>query len=114
MMSTWRDYLLNKSHTHTWMVYIPGIPLDLDYPEILGLRVPLATLVQNDNEDQLFTIGEMRRADSMLGAVFAKAGAADHYKCTFYPGPPEIRQSDAGRGVCLVRALVVGLTRNRA
>jgi dienelactone hydrolase len=87
MMSTWRDYLLNKSHTHTWMVYIPGIPLDLDYPEILGLRVPLATLVQNDNEDQLFTIGEMRRADSMLGEVFTKAGAADHYKCTFYPGP---------------------------
>jgi dienelactone hydrolase len=87
MMSTWCDYLLNKSHTHTWIVYIPGIPLDLDYPEILGLRVPLATLVQNDNEDQLFTIGEMRRADSMLGEVFTKAGAADHYKCTFYPGP---------------------------
>jgi dienelactone hydrolase len=87
MMTTWRDYLLNKCHTHTWMVYIPGIPLDLDYPEILGLRVPLATLVQNDTEDQLFTIGEMRRADSILGEVFTKAGAADRYKCTFYPGP---------------------------
>jgi dienelactone hydrolase len=87
MMSTWRDYLLNKCHTHTWMVYIPGIALDLDYPEILGLRVPLATLVQNDTEDQLFTIGEMRRADSILGEVYAKAGAADRYKCTFYPGP---------------------------
>ena len=45
------------------------------------------TLVQNDNEDQLFTIGEMRRADSILGEVYAKAGAADRYKCTFYPGP---------------------------
>ncbi len=87
MMTTWRDYLLNKCHTHTWMVYIPGIPLDLDYPEILGLRVPLATLVQNDTEDQLFTIAEMRRADSILGDVYAKAGAADRYKCTFYPGP---------------------------
>ena len=40
MMSTWRDYLLNKCHTHTWMVYIPGIPRDLDYPEILGLAFP--------------------------------------------------------------------------
>ena len=87
MMTTWRDYLLNKCYTHTWMVYIPGIPLDLDYPEILGLRVPLATLVQNNNEDQLFTIGEMQRADSILGEVYAKAGAADRYKCTFYPGP---------------------------
>ena len=63
MMTTWRDYLLNKCHTHTWMIYIPGLPRDLDYPEILGLRVPLPTLVLNDTEDQLFTIAEMRRAD---------------------------------------------------
>jgi hypothetical protein len=49
--------------------------------------VPLATLVQNDLEDQLFTVGEMRRADAILGEVYAKAGAADRYKCTFYPGP---------------------------
>ncbi len=38
MMTTWRDYLLNKCHTHTWMIYIPLLPLDLDYPEILGLH----------------------------------------------------------------------------
>jgi dienelactone hydrolase len=87
MMTTWRDYLLNKCHTHTWMVYIPGIPLDLDYPEILGLRVPLATLVQNDEADQLFRIGEMRRADRILSEVYAKADAKDRYKCSFYPGP---------------------------
>ena len=42
MMTTWRDYLLNVSSTHTWMAYIPGLPHDLDYPEILGLRVPSA------------------------------------------------------------------------
>jgi len=87
MMTTWRDYLLNKCHTHTWMIYIPGLPADLDYPEILGLRVPLATLVQNDDDDQLFTPSEMRRADQILTEVFTKAGAADHYHCTFYPGP---------------------------
>jgi dienelactone hydrolase len=87
MMTTWRDYLLNKCHTHTWMIYIPGISLDLDYPEILGLRVPLPTLVQNDEEDHLFTIGEMRRAQGMLADVFAKAGASDRFKCNFYPGP---------------------------
>ena len=28
MMTTWRDYLLNTSWTHTWMVYIPGLPRD--------------------------------------------------------------------------------------
>jgi dienelactone hydrolase len=87
MMTTWRDYLLNKCHTHTWMIYIPGLPNDLDYPEILGLRVPLPTLVLNDTEDGLFTIGEMRRADRMLSEVYTKAGAADRYKALYYAGP---------------------------
>jgi dienelactone hydrolase len=87
MMTTWRDYLLNKCHTHTWMIYIPGLPLDLDYPEVLGLRVPRPTLVLNDLEDDLFTVPEMRRADRILGEVFTKAGAADRYQCSFYPGP---------------------------
>ncbi len=87
MMTTWRDYLLHKCYTHTWMIYIPGLPADLDYPEILGLRAPLPTLVQCDVEDQLFTLPEMHWADAMLAEVFHKAGAADRYRCTFYPGP---------------------------
>ncbi|AGA27116.1 alpha/beta hydrolase family protein [Singulisphaera acidiphila] len=87
MMTTWRDYLLHKAHTHTWMIYIPGLPLDLDYCEILGLRAPRPTLVLNDLEDDLFTLPEMKRADQMLSAVFTKANAADRYRCSFYPGP---------------------------
>ncbi len=86
MMTTWKDYLLNKCHTHTWMIYIPGLPASLDYPEILGLRAPLPTMVLNDNDDDLFTLPEMKRADTILSEVFAKAGAPDHYKCSFYPG----------------------------
>jgi dienelactone hydrolase len=87
MMTTWRDYLLNKCYTHTWMIYIPGLPLDLDYPEVLGLRVPLPTLVQYDEEDSLFTLPEMKRADQMLKQIFAKASAAARYRGSFYAGP---------------------------
>jgi dienelactone hydrolase len=87
MMTTWRDYLLNKSHTHTWMVYVPLLPPELDYPEILGLRVPLPTMVLNNVDDPLFTLSEMKRADEMLQAVYIKAGAEDRYRCSFYPGP---------------------------
>jgi len=87
MMTTWKDYLLNKCYTHTWMCYIPGLPRDLDYPEILALRVPLATMVLNDTEDQLFTLGEMRRADRIISDIYGKAGAPDRYECRFYPGP---------------------------
>lgn len=87
MMSTWRDYLLHKSFTHTWMVYVPLLPRAMDYPEILGLRVPLPTMVLNDIDDQLFTMPEMERADRMLATVYQKAGAPERYQCSFYPGP---------------------------
>src|SRR5207237_2842709 len=42
--TTWQDLLLNKSYTHTWMTYVPLLPHDLDFTEILGLRAPLPTL----------------------------------------------------------------------
>lgn len=86
MMTTWRDFLLNKCHTHTWMIYIPGLPPDLDYPEIFGLRAPLPSLVLSNTEDGLFTLPEMERADRILAEVYAKAGAADRYRTAFFPG----------------------------
>ncbi len=87
MMTTWRDYLLNKSANHTWMVYIPGLPRDLDYPEIFGLNAPNALMVLNNHEDGLFTVPEMQRADEILGAVYRKAGHPERYRMKFYPGP---------------------------
>jgi len=87
MMTTWRDYLLNKCYTHTWMIYIPGLPRDLDYPEILGLNAPNPVLVLNNREDQLFTMPEMERADRILTEVYNKAGGSDRYRASFYPGP---------------------------
>lgn len=86
-MTTWRDVMLNKSHSHTWMLYVPGLPKLLDYPEILGLRAPAPVFVLNDSDDHLFTVGEMQAADKMLGEVYAKAGAPENYRCKFYPGP---------------------------
>jgi dienelactone hydrolase len=85
-MTTWRDFVLNKSFTHTWMTYVPVLPNELDFPEILGLRVPLPTLVLNDSDDQLYTLAEMNAADNILKEVFKKGNASDRYKCSFYPG----------------------------
>ena len=85
-MTTWKDFLLNKSYTHTWMTYVPLLPKELDFPEILGLRVPLPTMVLNDSEDELYTPPQMNAANDILKEVFAKANAADRYKCSFYPG----------------------------
>jgi dienelactone hydrolase len=87
LMTTWRDCLLNKSYTHTWMLYVPLLPNELDFPEILGLRVPLPTMVLNNRQDRLFTLSEMERADETLAQVYAKAEAPERYRCHFYDGP---------------------------
>lgn len=86
-MTTWADFVLNKSFTHTWMTYVPLLPNELELPEILGLRVPLPTLVLNNKEDQLFTLEEMNKADTILKEVYKKGNAAEKYKCSFYRGP---------------------------
>jgi dienelactone hydrolase len=86
-MTTWRDFSMTKSFTHTWMTYIPLLPNELDFPEILGLRTPLPTLVLNDKQDNLFTLSEMQKADKILAEVYQKANASDRYRCSFYEGP---------------------------
>ncbi len=86
-MTTWKDFVLNKSFTHTWMTYVPLLPNELDFPEILALRAPLPTLIVNDEDDELFTLAEMKEADQVLKDIFSKAGAGDRYKGSFYPGP---------------------------
>ena len=85
-MSTWKDFLLNRSYTHTWMTYAPGLANYLDFPEILGLRVPLPTMVQSNNQDGLYTLPEMKKADDILAEVFTKAGHPEKYSGKFYDG----------------------------
>ena len=97
-MTTWRDFILNKSFTHTWMAYAPLLPKYLEFPEILGLHVPLPVLVQNNNQDSLYTLPEMEKADAILKEVYDKAGAAESYQAKFYEGDHKFdlkMQSDA-------------------
>jgi dienelactone hydrolase len=86
-MTTWRDFMLNTSYTHTWMVYVPGLPGLLDFPEVLGLRAPLATLVLATTRDPLYTLAETERAGRILEEVYRKAGAPERFRISLYPGP---------------------------
>jgi len=85
-MTTWREFLLDKAFTHTWMTYVPLLPKDLDFPEILAMRAPLPTMVLNCRQDQLYTMPEMQRADAMIAETFKRANAADHYRSIYYDG----------------------------
>ena len=87
MMTTWRDYLLNKSYTHTWMVYVPGLPRDLDYPEILGLAVPNPVLVLNNRAGPALHDARNGTRRQILKEVYGKAGVPDRYKASFFDGP---------------------------
>jgi len=87
--TTWRDFLLHKSWTHTWMAYAPLLPADLDFPEILALRAPLPALVLNTNQDQLYTLAEMKRAGAIMREVYRRAKAPEAVKVSFHPGPHE-------------------------
>ncbi len=86
-MTTWADFALNTAYTHTWMIYIPGLPRFMDYPDILAMRAPLPTLVLATRQDPLFTREEVVRAQALLGATWLKAGAAENFRMSWHDGP---------------------------
>src|SRR5258708_19050882 len=64
-MTTWKDFLLYKTVNHTWMIYVPLLPNELDFPEILGLRTPLPSMVLCDEQDDLYTMEGMNDAEKI-------------------------------------------------
>jgi dienelactone hydrolase len=85
-MSTWEDFLLNTSYTHTWMIYVPGLAPLMDFPEVLGMRAPLPSLVMATSDDPLFTHQETLRATRVLQEIYGKAGAAERLRVSIHPG----------------------------
>jgi dienelactone hydrolase len=86
-MTTWRDFAVNVNYTHTWMIYVPLLPGFMDYPEILGMRAPLPSLVLATDRDPLFSLGEVKRAADILKNIYAKTGAEDSFRFSLYRGP---------------------------
>jgi dienelactone hydrolase len=89
-MTTWRDFLLNVSHTHTWMVYVPGLPRLLDFPEVLGLMAPAPAMVLATTEDPLYTRSETERAAGILSEVYRAARAPEAFRFSMHAGPHKL------------------------
>jgi hypothetical protein len=52
------------------MTYLPLMPREMDFPEILGLRVPLPTLLQKMQRGfAVYDGGNFRTADAILRSV---------------------------------------------
>ncbi|RKX77897.1 MAG: hypothetical protein DRP87_07815 [Spirochaetes bacterium] len=85
-MTTWQDFALHTCYTHTWMIYIPILPRFMDYPDILSMRAPLPTMVLSTLDDPLFTLVEVKKAETLIKGVFDKAGAGENFVMNYYEG----------------------------
>jgi dienelactone hydrolase len=85
-MSTWQGFLQNRTFSHTWMLYVPGLPEWLDFADILTLHFTRRSLVLYGEEDPLFTPQGQAGADARLRAVAARLGSRESYTGSFYPG----------------------------
>lgn len=80
LMTTWKNFMLNKSQTHTWMTFAPLLPKKMDFPEIFGLRVSLPNLVLNASEDISFTSPGMKQSGEIHQSVYEKANVPDRFR----------------------------------
>ena len=85
-LSTWKDFALYSGFTHTWALFVPRLARQMDFPEVLGLRVPLPSLVLACEQDPLFRREESLRAGAMLEGIYRQAGAAEALRVSRYPG----------------------------
>ena len=92
-MTTWRDLILNNCYTHTWMLYIPLLSRYMDFPNVLGMRAPLPSLVLATEEDPLFNTEEVKRALNTLEQVYAKAGSPENFSWAIHPGPHQFERT---------------------
>lgn len=90
--TTWRDLLLNKSFTHTWMTYLPHLPRELDFCEILGLRAPKPTLVLQCDKDPLYTLSEARQAARKVAKIYRHAGAPRAFRFSLHSGGHQLNR----------------------
>ena len=86
LMTTY-DELLDKDLSHTWMMFPFNWAKYGDWSDVAACRAPMPLLVQNDLEDDLFTVKGMRDADDRIAGHYASVGRPDAYTCQFYPGP---------------------------
>jgi dienelactone hydrolase len=90
-MTVFREQLRNHLRSHTWMVYVPGLYQQLDFPDVAALTAPGALLVQECSRDSLYPMSGMRGAVEKLTKIYAKAGIPNRFRATFYDVPHSFR-----------------------
>lgn len=77
----------NHLRNHTWMIYVPGVYGQMDFPDVASLHAPGALLVQQCSRDLLYPMAAMQGSVDRLKQIYTKAGIPDRFRGTFYDKP---------------------------
>lgn len=87
--------------------YIPGILLEAEMPELLGLIAPRGLFLESGDEDRVFPREPAVKAYGELLSLYAEAGAPDAVACDFFHGGHEI---NGGPALAWLRGQLMNLT----
>ncbi len=83
-LCTFADSLLTVHHCAD--NYVPGLYLDADLSDILGLFAPRPAVIVAGRDDRIFPLRGVRRAFRQLRAIYAAAGAEDRLRLVIGDG----------------------------
>ena len=86
MMSTYESLLDQHTDSHTWMLFPKNWTQIGDWTDLAAVRAPSPLLVQNNLQDELFSVEGMRAADLRLAEHYRTVGKPENYRGEFYQG----------------------------
>jgi len=86
-MSTVKAMIQEKIDTHSWVHFVPHLHPYLDLPDVISMMAPKPLMVQQCNQDRLFTLDGMKESVEKIATVYAKAGVKDKFQGRFYDAP---------------------------
>ena len=86
-MCSYESLLDHNVICHTWMFFPTEWARHGDWPDLAACRAPSPLLVQNDLDDELYTVAGMKAAHRRIAAHYRSVGQPGNYVGEFYPGP---------------------------
>ncbi len=87
------DSILSRNHCLD--NYIPGVLLEAEMPELLGLIAPRGLFLESGAEDRVFPQHSARKAYAALRDIYGTYGAEDAVQADFFEGGHEIHGDPA-------------------
>ncbi|OKQ00260.1 alpha/beta hydrolase family protein [Paenibacillus sp. P46E] len=91
--NTFADSILTRNHCLD--NYIPGVLLDAEMPDLLGLIAPRGLFLESGDADPLFGPEGTRKALARLQLIYSAAGQGGQVEADFFTGGHEIHGEPA-------------------